>query len=160
MNNYLRPRSLTVSATNGPFDKVKWIKLFTAGIDNYTGMIWDDVTSGCIRTHGHIVNGNDLIKDGKYSDFIEDLPMNFFSGIEQAFKIMEDNPSLVRGVIDGDQRIHIPFTNAKNVRFIAYVFKYNGKLNGNVSLHSSDHVWVESYCNVIILPHNAQKIKS
>ena len=40
----------------------------------------------------------------------------------------------------------------KGARFVANVYKYNGKLNVNVNKLSNDNVWNAKYGNVILFP--------
>ncbi len=153
----LREGLLSVSASNGIYKEQKWKNFFKSGIENYTGNEWSYVTSGCSAILATKIQASDLIKDGKYSQFIKDEEKNFFQGIEQAFKAVEDNPALVEEVLKQDHRIHVTFTNASGARFVAFVCKCYGKLNVSVSRLSYDDVWGAEYGSVVLFPQQPLK---
>lgn len=151
---YLHPHEelLSVSATTGSYNEKKWKKFFHSGIQNHTGENWDVITSCCDGTPPGKVQANDLIKDGKYSQFIKDEKQNFHAGIEAAFKVVEDNPALVEEVLKEGKSLHIPFTNTQGDRFVVYVFKCRGMLHANVNKHSSESFWCFQYGYVVLYP--------
>lgn len=154
--NYLQPREglLSFPATTGPYNEKKWEKLFTAGVDNDTSEKWETVT-GCTVTPAGKMSANDLVKNGMYREFIKNEAQNFFTGIESAFQAVENNPSLVKELLESVgsyRRIHVPFTNTKGFHFVVNIYNYLGRLRAVVHGLSETSVWVTSR-SVVLLPH-------
>ncbi len=143
---------LSVPSTSGPYKRENWQHLFPSGMENYSDSTWAEVAFNCPETKPLKIYVSDLIKDGNYSQLIKKKPYNFFHGIEQAFKIIENNLSLVVEVLKLDRRVHIPFMNATGNCFVANAFESYGQLRMAI-YDFSDHNVLHNYQpNMILFP--------
>ncbi len=150
---YLQARTgtISVSGTNGKWDRKKQEKKFTYSVDgdfeNWNTVGKNDKPTATIKAQCH-----DLIKDGMYSQIIPDEPVNFFQNATQALQVIHDNQALADEVLQNDKRIHLPFVNADGDKFVANVFKHDGRLGVYVLEFSNVLVWLAEFGYVFVFP--------
>lgn len=164
---YLKPREggLTISATDGKWNRKEQEKIFTYNVDGDIEN-WNCVGEEDKPTTATDAKAFDLVKDGRYQQFIPDNNANFFENLTQGLQVFKDNPSLIQEILKQDKRVMIPFVsnsnkdeNGKPVRFVASAFEYDGKVELRVNKFTIDVVWNAEDGYVFILPqHVAQKL--
>ncbi len=152
-NGHLVSRSnlISISATQGKWSRAKHKKMFASGVDedfeNYHAVGNADQPTEAVR--GIL---SDLVKNGTYHEIIPNIPKNFFNNATQALQAVYDNTVLLDEVLKHNNRLHIPFVNSNGDKFVAHVFRLDGKLKVYVLKFLYTNIWNVSDGEVFVFP--------
>ena len=157
-----RKQILTVNSTKGKWDRGAQEKIFQK-IDKDIER-WDCVGEEDQKTNAIKAETFDLIKKGSYRELIPNIESNSFSNLTQSLQIFQDNPFLIKEVLEKNIRIFLPFKsqsrrdeNGKPFCFVANIFSLNKKVELRVSKYTRKNTWTTYLNIVVILPQLNKK---